>query len=158
MKTVMSKLSLLLRLGVTATAMLLGQQALALGTDAGTPVSNQATVAYSVGGAAQTPIESDPLGNSTPGLGTPTTFLVDRRVSFTLAPTDAVHTPVAPGGVDVFAAYTLTNTGNAIMDFDRVAGVERPAVAEDFTHVRWVMRSELAVGAQGTARFTAVLD
>ncbi len=37
-------------------------------------------------------------------------------------------------------------------------GVERPAVAEDFTHVRWVMRSELAVGAQGTARFTAVLD
>jgi uncharacterized repeat protein (TIGR01451 family) len=37
-------------------------------------------------------------------------------------------------------------------------GVERPAVAEDFTHVRWVMRSELAVGAQGTARFTAILD
>ena len=37
-------------------------------------------------------------------------------------------------------------------------GVERPAVAEDFTHVRWGMRSELAVGAQGTARFTAVLE
>ncbi len=117
MKTVMSKLGLLFRLGVTATALLFGQHALALGTDAGTPVSNQATVAYSVGGAAQTPIESDPLGNSTPGFGIPTTFLVDRRVSFTLAPTDAVHTTVAPGGVDVFAAYTLTNTGNAIMDY-----------------------------------------
>jgi len=37
-------------------------------------------------------------------------------------------------------------------------GVERPAVAEDFTHVRWVMQNELAVGAQGMARFTAVLD
>jgi uncharacterized repeat protein (TIGR01451 family) len=117
MKTVMSKLGPLLRLGVTASALLLGQQALALGTDAGTPVSNQATVAYSVGGAAQTPIESDPLGNSIPGAGAPTTFLVDRRVSFTMVPTDAVHTPVAPGGVDVFAAYTLTNTGNAIMDY-----------------------------------------
>ncbi len=59
MKTVMSKFGLLFRLGVTATALLLGQQALALGTDAGTSVSNQATVSYSVGGAAQTPIESD---------------------------------------------------------------------------------------------------
>ncbi len=118
MKTVMSKFGLLFRLGVTATALLLGQQALALGTDAGTSVSNQATVSYSVGGAAQTPIESDPLGNSVPGSGVATTFLVDRRVSFTLVTTDAVHTLVAPGGVDVFAAYTLTNTGNAIMDFD----------------------------------------
>ena len=117
MKTVKSKFGLLFRLGITATALLLGQQALALGTDAGTQVSNQATVSYSVGGAAQTPIESDPLGNSIPGLGNPTMFLVDRRVSFTLVPTDAVHTPVTPGGVDFFAAYTLTNTGNAIMDF-----------------------------------------
>ncbi len=117
MKTVKSKFGLLFRLSVTATALLIGQQAWALGTDAGTQVSNQATVSYSVGGAAQTPIDSDPLGNSIPGLGNPTTFLVDRRVSFTLAPTDAVHTPVTPGGVDVFAAYTLTNTGNAIMDF-----------------------------------------
>ncbi len=117
MKTVKSKFGLLFRLSVTATALLIGQQALALGTDAGTQVSNQATVSYSVGGAAQTPIESDPLGNSIPGSGNPTTFLVDRRVSFTLAPTDAVHTPVTPGGVDFFAAYTLTNTGNAIMDF-----------------------------------------
>ena len=117
MKTVKSKFGLLFRLGITATALLLGQQALALGTDAGTQVSNQATVSYSVGGAAQTPIESDPSGNSIPGAGNPTMFLVDRRVSFTLVPTDAVHTPVTPGGVDFFAAYTLTNTGNAIMDF-----------------------------------------
>ena len=117
MKTVMSKFGLLFRLSVTATAMLLGQQALALGTDAGTQVSNQATVSYSVGGIGQTPIESDPLGNSIPGAGNPTMFLVDRRVSFTLVPTDAVHTPVVPGGVDFFAAYTLTNTGNAIMDY-----------------------------------------
>lgn len=37
-------------------------------------------------------------------------------------------------------------------------GVVRPATAEDFTHIRWVMREELAAGAQGVARFAAVLE
>ena len=37
-------------------------------------------------------------------------------------------------------------------------GVARPAEANDFTHVRWVMQNDLAAGAQGIARFTAVLD
>jgi uncharacterized repeat protein (TIGR01451 family) len=36
-------------------------------------------------------------------------------------------------------------------------GVSRPAGPDDFTHIRWVMQNELAVGAQGTARFIAVL-
>ena len=36
-------------------------------------------------------------------------------------------------------------------------GVSRSAGPDDFTHIRWVMQNELAVGAQGTARFTAVL-
>lgn len=36
-------------------------------------------------------------------------------------------------------------------------GVSRPAGPGDFTHIRWVMQTELAVGAQGTARFMAVL-
>jgi len=36
-------------------------------------------------------------------------------------------------------------------------GVTRSAVAEDFTHIRWVMQQELAAGAQGVARFSAVL-
>jgi uncharacterized repeat protein (TIGR01451 family) len=37
-------------------------------------------------------------------------------------------------------------------------GVTRAANAGDFTHIRWVMREELAAGAQGMARFSAVLD
>ncbi|MGI9270324.1 MAG: DUF7619 domain-containing protein, partial [Woeseiaceae bacterium] len=36
-------------------------------------------------------------------------------------------------------------------------GESRPAGPDDFTHIQWVMQNELAVGAQGTARFTAVL-
>ena len=37
-------------------------------------------------------------------------------------------------------------------------GETRGATAKDFTHVRWVMRNDLAAGAQGTARFAAVLE
>ena len=36
-------------------------------------------------------------------------------------------------------------------------GELRAAEGKDFTHIRWVMRNDLAAGAQGTARFTAVL-
>lgn len=37
-------------------------------------------------------------------------------------------------------------------------GVTRAANANDFTHIRWVVREELAAGAQGVARFAAILD
>ena len=37
-------------------------------------------------------------------------------------------------------------------------GETRSAHPGDFTHIRWVMQNELAAGAQGTARFAAVLD
>lgn len=36
-------------------------------------------------------------------------------------------------------------------------GETRSAEPKDFTHVRWVMQQDLAAGAQGMARFTAVL-
>lgn len=117
MKTVVNSASLLVRLGVSAAALLLSQHALALGTDAGTTVSNQASVSYSVGGNPQTAIESDPSGNSTPGAGNPTEFLVDRRVSFTMIEVGGTHTVVAPDEQDAIMAFTLTNTGNAVMDF-----------------------------------------
>lgn len=37
-------------------------------------------------------------------------------------------------------------------------GETRPAGTDDFTHIRWVMQQELAAGAQGLARFSAVLE
>ena len=36
-------------------------------------------------------------------------------------------------------------------------GNERPAEAKDITHIRWVMQEDLAAGAQGNARFAAIL-
>ena len=53
------------------------------------------------------------------------------------------------GGATFAAAGDLTVTED---------GETRAAEAKDFTHVRWVMRNDLAAGAQGTARFAAVLE
>jgi uncharacterized repeat protein (TIGR01451 family) len=64
------------------------------------------------------------------GPGTDITFSVDDAASFA-------------------AADELTVTEN---------GESRPAEAKDFTHIRWVMRRDLAAGAQGTARFAAILE
>lgn len=53
------------------------------------------------------------------------------------------------GGETFAAASELTVTED---------GEVRAAEPRDFTHVRWVMRNDLAAGAQGTARFAAVLE
>ena len=53
------------------------------------------------------------------------------------------------GGATFAAASDLTVATN---------GQQRPATADDYTHVRWVMQNNLEPGAQGTARFAAVLD
>lgn len=53
------------------------------------------------------------------------------------------------GGESFAAASELTVTED---------GQVRAAEPRDFTHVRWVMRNDLAAGAQGTARFAAVLE
>lgn len=37
-------------------------------------------------------------------------------------------------------------------------GVKRPATTIDYTHVRWVMRTELVAGGEGHATFAAVLE
>lgn len=90
------------------------QSAFAVGTDAGTSVDNRATVDYSVGGVAQTAIESSPTGNATPGAGAGanTTFVVDNKILHTVAEVSGNATSTSPGAADVVATFTVTNTGN----------------------------------------------
>jgi uncharacterized repeat protein (TIGR01451 family) len=85
----------------------------AQGTLASTSIENQATVAYTVNGVAQTPIESSPTGNTTPGGGALTTFLVDNRVIFTVSEVSTSATLTSPGAVDAVLEYRVTNAGNA---------------------------------------------
>jgi uncharacterized repeat protein (TIGR01451 family) len=53
------------------------------------------------------------------------------------------------GGLTFDAAAQLTVSES---------GGERRATASDYTHVRWVVQNDLEPGAQGTARFAAILD
>ena len=109
MKLVDRKPGLTLRLGAMIVALLVGQQAMAVGTRAGTTITNVATVDYEVGGVNQADISSDPLTAQ---------FVVDRRVDFTLEPVltgDLV--PVNPSETDVFVDFRLTNTSNSDLDF-----------------------------------------
>ena len=38
------------------------------------------------------------------------------------------------------------------------SGTQRPATAKDFTHVRWIVESDIASGASDTVQFSAVVD
>ena len=71
------------------------------------------------------------VAGSASGPGTDITFSVDGGHSFALA---------------------------ADLEVTATSGAARAARAEDFTHIRWVFRGELEPGAQGVARFRAVLD
>ena len=104
---------------LSLAAMIAATDAFAAGTPSGTSVGNLATIDYSVGGVAQTPIESSPSGNTTPGVGngTATAFLVDNRVDLTVAETGGAATSVGPGQIDAIATFTVTNTGNTVQDY-----------------------------------------
>ncbi len=84
-------------------------------TPAGSSIANRASVNYSVGGVAQTVIESSPTGNTTPGVnaGTSTTFVVDNIINLTVAESSGNATITSPGATNAVLAYTVTNTGNA---------------------------------------------
>jgi len=107
MKLVSGKTGLMIRLGVLVTAMLLGQQAMAVGTRANTLVANTATVDYDVASVPQAQLSSNVVQ-----------FVVDRRVNFTLTLVGGALVPVTPGGNDYFFDMLLTNTSNSILDFN----------------------------------------
>lgn len=91
------------------------QSAFAIGTDANTSIDNRATVNYSVGGVAQTQIESSPTGNTTPGAGAgaDTTFVVDNKILHVVAETSGGVEATSPGAANVVATFTVTNQGNS---------------------------------------------
>ena len=75
-----------------------------LGTDAGTSITNNVSVAFNVGGTAQTAeTDSD-------------TFVVDREVNLVVTKSDAVNTSVAPGSTQQAVTYTVSNQTNDTID------------------------------------------
>ncbi|NND58865.1 MAG: hypothetical protein HKN49_01210 [Gammaproteobacteria bacterium] len=106
MKTVSKTFSLIVRLGISAAALLISQHALAAGTDAGTVISNTALVDYQVGSVAQ-PQESSGA----------VTFAVDRRVDFTVVRTGSALTDINAGAAGSLE-FVVTNTSNDFLDFN----------------------------------------
>jgi uncharacterized repeat protein (TIGR01451 family) len=123
MTSVRNKLKILalagIALGLTAVAL----PAAATGTAAGTSITNRAVVSYSVGGVAQTVINSSPTGNSTPGvgLGADTAFVVDRLVNYTLTTVDTTAIVGTPGQTLLITTFLVTNTGNSTESYNAVA-------------------------------------
>lgn len=101
--------SLTSRIALSGTALSLvvsGAAQAATGTAAGTTVTNTASVAYSVGGVAQTPVNSNAAS-----------FLVDRKVNLTVAQVGGQATTVDAGATDQVIAFTVTNNTNSVQDF-----------------------------------------
>lgn len=122
---------------VISTTLLTAGPAAAAGTDpggtaAGTSVLNQAQVTFDVGSVAQTPVLSDDDGNPLNG-NNPTAFVVDRKLDVLVAEDGGAYnsasTPtVVPGqsqgaGNGAVLSYTVTNEGNAVLDFLLTAAV-----------------------------------
>lgn len=84
---------------------LVSQSALAAGTAVGTPITNSATLTYSVATVVQPTIT-----------GTSTAFVVDSKINLTVAP--AATTNVVPGATAQVLTFTVTNNANTILDFD----------------------------------------
>lgn len=106
MKLKLEKLGLLLRLGALCAALLTGQQAFAVGTAAGTSIDNTVSVDFDVNGIDQTDLTST------------VSFVVDRRVDFTLTLVGGALVDVTPGEDDAFFDLLLTNDSNSPLDFN----------------------------------------
>ncbi len=94
----------------TAMCLILSGAAQAVGTPAGTPVNNTATIGYSVGGVSQPNVASNTAS-----------FVVDKRINLTVAELGGAATTVSPGSSSQVTSFTVTNTTNGVADFKLTA-------------------------------------
>ena len=107
MRTRVSVLTILLAV-IMAIALLAPGAAQAVATEAGTTISNDATVDYEVGGVAQTQITSATIN-----------FTVDAKVDFTVTANTGATNTVTPGGASnvKYLTFDVFNNGNVGLDF-----------------------------------------
>lgn len=94
----------IIRCGAAALALAASSVAYAAGTTAGTSITNTVTLNYAVGGVAQNAVNAS------------NTFVVDRRITLTIAETGNATTTVAPGQTAAVTTFLVTNTSNAALD------------------------------------------
>lgn len=111
-------------LSATALSLVLSSAAQAAsGTTAGTSVTNTASVAYSIGGVAQTPVSSNTAS-----------FVVDRKVNVTVAQVGGQATIGTAGDTNAVIAFTVTNNTNAVQDFRLITAQQNTLVSTLLGH------------------------
>lgn len=90
----------------------------AVGTQAGTPIVNNVTVTFDVGGVPGTAFDTD-------------TVIVQEIINVNLIAQNAANVLAAPGSTDQALIFLLTNTGNGTETFS-LALNNTPAVVDDF--------------------------
>ncbi len=115
------------------SSMGLMQSAYAAGTASGTDINNTATVNYTVGGVAQTAVNSNL-----------STFKVDRKVDLTV--TAGAATTTTPGATGSAVIYTVTNTGNGTDSFT-LGGANQTGDNFDVTAIQVYRDNGTTVGA-----------
>ena len=110
------------------------QRVYAAGVPSGVLIANTAVVDYKVNNIPQIPIESAPTGNSLPGNGSSTNFVVDNKVDFTVVTQDPSPVSVTPGGIDYYLTFLVTNTGNTTQDYALSAYSVRQGGATKFNN------------------------
>jgi uncharacterized repeat protein (TIGR01451 family) len=105
-----SKINLFVFMLAGTLAFGLSSAALAQNTPSGTPITNTATLDYSVAGTPQAQITSNPA-----------TFLVDNKVDLTVTTVDGAIVSVIPGTFAQVLTYSVTNNGNTVQDYSLTA-------------------------------------
>ena len=108
---------------LAALCLLAAADAWALGTPAGTAVTNTATVSYDLGASSYTQSAS-------------AVFTVDERVDVVVTWQDATPVPVAPADVDRQLTFLVTNTGNGNEAFALAVDALLPGDQFDPTNAR----------------------
>jgi len=98
------------RLSMAAIMLLTTLEVSAGGTAAGTSVDNSASLSFSVGGVAQTAVNSNT-----------DTFVVDKKVDFVLTNDDGDQVLVVPADKDKITTWSITNEGNLAQKFSFTA-------------------------------------
>ena len=143
----MTKRTIMATVGATALTLAGAGGAHAAGTTAGTTITNTVTLNYAVGGVSQTAVNAS---NS---------FVVDRRITLTVAEVGTTTTTVAPGQAAAVTSFTVTNTSNAALDLGvAVAQAAGGAAAHGGTDNFDVTSPAVFVDTNGNGSYDAGTD
>ena len=128
--------------------------AFAAGTTAGSTITNTVSIAYSVGGVAQTAVNAS------------NAFTVDRKIALSVTETGTTTTVVAPGQTAAVTTFTISNASNAPLDLglsvaQQVAGTAQHGGTDNFDVVTlslYVDTNTIGVYDAGTDTAVTYLD